>query len=185
MKVPALFLVYAMCSGTAFACAPVPPNEVAEMVKAIAEEEGLDSSLALAVASVESSMGSHQISDAGAEGIMQLMPSTAADYGVTDRCDARSNIQAGIRYLKKLYSEFDDPLLMLAAYNAGPARVYERGGVPEFTETANYIVKVMNRWKLTAKLEAHQPSHNDEDTTTASVVPEHSPWRDAHVWSAE
>ncbi len=156
------------------------------MVRTIAADEDLDPALALAVVDVESAGGKHQISDAGALGIMQLMPGTAADYGVTDRCEPQSNIRAGIRYLKKLYTEFDDPLLMLAAYNAGPERVYQKGGIPEFNETAQYIVKVMNRWKLHAKASSAEvkrhPGGPPEKETAALAA---SPWRDEHVWAAE
>ncbi|WP_239637597.1 lytic transglycosylase domain-containing protein [Ensifer canadensis] len=156
------------------------------MVKAIATEEQLDPALALAVVDVESASGKHQVSDAGALGIMQLMPATASDYGVTDRCDPEENIRAGIRYLKKLYGEFDDPLLMLAAYNAGPERVYQKGGIPEFNETAQYVVKVMNRWTLNAKAlaadERRGGNHRSQKQTIA-LAP--SPWRDDHVWNGE
>ncbi|MCW0001480.1 lytic transglycosylase domain-containing protein [Pararhizobium sp. YC-54] len=170
----------------ALACDPVEPEAILTLVKTIAVEEELDPALALAVVDVESADGRHQVSDAGAVGIMQLMPETAADYGVTDRCDQQSNIRAGIRYLKKLNSEFDDPLLMLAAYNAGPERVYQKGGIPEFNETANYIVKVMNRWTLNAKATAAQEKRsggNNQQNATIALAP--SPWRDEHVWSAE
>ncbi len=120
-------------------------------------------------------------------GIMQLMPATAADLGVTDRCDPEANIRAGVRYLKQLYQEFDDPLLMLAAYNAGPGRVYEKGGIPEFNETANYVVRVVNRWKLNARISGgkHRNSRGSESMEHAAASPDTGPWRDAHVWSAE
>jgi soluble lytic murein transglycosylase-like protein len=171
---------------TANACAPVEAQRVSEMIEAIAKEEALDPALALAVAEVESAGGKHQVSEAGAVGIMQLMPETASDYGVADRCDPESNIRAGVRYLKKLYGEFDDPLLMLAAYNAGPARVYAKGGIPEFNETTLYIAKVMNRWSLNAKAAAAAEKRGGNRLAredTVALAP--SPWRDQHVWTAE
>lgn len=171
---------------TAQACQSIDSDRVADMVRTIATEEELDPDLALAVVDVESSRGRHQVSDAGAVGIMQLMPGTASDYGVTDRCDPESNIRAGVRYLKKLYGEFDDPLLMLAAYNAGPERVYQKGGIPEFKETAQYIVKVMNRWTLHAKAsaaEAKRSGSSDARKETVALAP--SPWHDRHVWTAD
>ena len=166
---------------TAQACEPVDTDRVLETVRTIATEEELDPDLALAVVDVESAGGRHQVSDAGALGIMQLMPQTASDYGVTDRCDPEENIRAGVRYLKKLYGEFDDPLLMLAAYNAGPERV-----IPEFNETAQYIVKVMNRWTLNAKASAAEEKrrvNSNPRKETVALAP--SPWRDQHVWTAE
>ena len=184
IHLPALLIL--LSATTANACAPVKAHRVSEMIEAIAKEEALDPALALAVAEVESAGGKQQVSEAGAVGIMQLMPETASDYGVADRCDPESNIRAGVRYLKKLYGEFDDPLLMLAAYNAGPARVYEKGGIPEFNETTLYIAKVMNRWSLNAKASiaaekrgGSRLAHED----TVALAP--SPWRDHHVWTAD
>jgi soluble lytic murein transglycosylase-like protein len=179
-------LLIFLSATTANACAPVGSHRVSEMIEAIAKDEELDPALALAVAEVESASGKRQVSKAGAVGIMQLMPETASDYGVSDRCDPESNIRAGVRYLKKLHGEFDDPLLMLAAYNAGPARVYEKGGIPEFNETTLYIAKVMNRWSLNAKaaIAAEKRGGNRlsrEDTV--ALAP--SSWRDQHVWTAE
>lgn len=187
MKKSIPFLLFALCSSQANACEPVDPATISPMVRTIADEEQLDAELALAVVDVESANGRHQVSDAGALGIMQLMPGTASDYGVTDRCDPQANIRAGIRYLKKLYSDFDDPLLMLAAYNAGPERVYKKGGIPEFNETAQYIIKVMNRWKLNAKASAADQKRqgNTVETEAVALAPSFSPWRDQHVWSGE
>lgn len=185
---PIFLLSFSLVAHASLACEALDPAVVTERVSAIATQEELDPALALAVASVESAMGQQQQSEAGAVGIMQLMPSTAADYGVADRCDPEANIRAGVRYLKKLQGEFDDPLLMLAAYNAGPERVYQKGGIPEFNETAKYVVKVMNRWKLNAKAaqaseRRKHPQHLPQ--TTSAALTEPAPWRDAHVWSAE
>ena len=186
MKTTLLFLLLTTSAIAAQACEPVDADRVLELVRTIATEEELDPDLALAVVDVESAGGRHQVSDAGAVGIMQLMPETASDYGVTDRCDPEMNIRAGVRYLKKLYGEFDDPLLMLAAYNAGPERVYQKGGIPEFNETTLYIAKVMNRWTLNAKASAAEEKRGVNRLPrkeTVALAP--SPWRDQHVWTAE
>lgn len=187
MKTPVSPLLLLLLSATpTMACAPVDAGLVAAMVESIATEEEVDPALALAVADVESAGGKRQVSEAGAVGIMQLMPETASDLGVADRCDPEANIRAGVRYLKKLYGEFDDPLLMLAAYNAGPARVYEKGGIPEFNETTLYVAKVMNRWSLNAKasIAAEKRGGNRHDLKdTLALAP--SPWREQHVWTAE
>jgi hypothetical protein len=183
---PIFLLSFSLAAHVSSACETLDPAVVTERVSTIATQEELDPALALAVVSVESAMGQQQQSDAGAVGIMQLMPSTAADYGVTDRCDPEANIRAGVRYLKKLQSEFDDPLLMLAAYNAGPERVYQKGGIPEFNETAKYVVKVMNRWTLNAKaMRASERRKHPQKTPVATAALTEAPWRDAHVWSAE
>ena len=184
MHLPTLLIL--LSATTANACAPIEAHRVSEMIEVIAKEEALDPALALAVAEVESAGGKRQVSEAGAVGIMQLMPDTASDYGVADRCDPESNIRAGVRYLKKLYGEFDDPLLMLAAYNAGPARVYEKGGIPEFNETTLYIAKVMNRWSLNARASSAAEKRGANRLAREDAVAlAPSPWRDQHVWTAE
>jgi hypothetical protein len=173
-------------------CTKANTAEVAALVRVIATELDFDPDLAEAVAFVESGLGQNQTSGAGAVGIMQLMPGTASDLGVSDRCDAASNIRGGITYLKSLYDKFQDPLLMLAAYNAGAGRVYEKNGIPEFEETAKYVVKVMNRWKLAAKVEASGFPQDTQTTAIMSLNPDKpeassdasagtSLWKDNHV----
>jgi hypothetical protein len=75
---------------------------------------------------------------------MQLMPGTADRFGVTDPCDAATNIDGGVRYLAWLTEKFGNPLLVAAAYNAGEGRVVEYGGVPPIFETVNYLATVVN-----------------------------------------
>ena len=83
-------------------------------------------------------------SSAGAVGLMQLMPATAARFGVTDRTSAAQNIKGGVRYLDHLWGLYEgDPVLMLAAYNAGEGAVAKAGGVPNYRETRGYVPKVI------------------------------------------
>ena len=82
-------------------------------------------------------------SGAGARGLMQLMPSTASGLGVTDILDPAQNLDAGSRYLKQQVDRFGDLRLALAAYNAGPGAVTRYGGVPPYTETQNYVTRVL------------------------------------------
>lgn len=171
-------------TSTSNSCASTDSAEIAALVRKIAVEEGFDPDLAEAVAFVESSLGQRQESSAGALGIMQLMPGTASDLGVADPCDPTSNIRGGVRYLKALYDEFQDPLLMLAAYNAGAGRVYEKSGIPEFDETAKYVVKVMNRWKLSAKVKSSDPHASPaaaQETPKLENATTVSQWKDNHV----
>lgn len=171
-------------TSTSSSCAAADSGEIAGLVRKIAIEEGFDPDLAEAVAFVESGLGKRQESGAGALGIMQLMPGTASDLGVADRCDPASNTRGGVRYLKSLYDQFQDPLLMLAAYNAGSGRVYEKSGIPEFDETAKYVVKVMNRWKLSAKVKSSNPraipaaAQDAPQPESATTI---SQWKDNHV----
>lgn len=184
-RIALLFAAVGGLSGEpANACVALDASTVATMVKTIAIEEQFDPELALAVAEAESAMGRNMVSDAGATGVMQLMPGTAADLGVADRCDATANIRGGIRYLKSLFDEFEDPLLALAAYNAGKGRVYEEGGIPEFEETAKYVVRVMNRWKLT-EMVASRKAGEMGPAEAESNSPQTAEWRDTHVLEIE
>lgn len=103
----------------------------------------------LAVIGVESSGRSDAVSSAGASGLMQLMPATAERFGVTDRSDPVQNIKGGVAYLDWLMKEFNyDPVMVLAAYNAGENAVRRNGGVPEYAETRGYVPKVVAAWTV-------------------------------------
>lgn len=105
--------------------------------------------LALAIASVESSGRIDAVSSAGAYGLMQLMPATAERFGVIAIDDPSDNIKGGVAYLDWLMTEFDrDPILVLAAYNAGEGAVRKHGGVPPYAETRNYVPKVLAAWEV-------------------------------------
>ncbi|NNE81822.1 MAG: lytic transglycosylase domain-containing protein [Silicimonas sp.] len=105
--------------------------------------------LVLAVISVESAGRTDAVSHAGAEGLMQLMPGTAARFGVTDSLDTKQNIQGGVAYLDWLLKEFKrDPVLALAGYNAGEGAVGKHNGVPPFAETRAYVPKVLAAWNV-------------------------------------
>ncbi|WP_425041071.1 lytic transglycosylase domain-containing protein [Primorskyibacter sp. S187A] len=100
--------------------------------------------LVLAVISVESAGRVDAVSKAGAQGLMQLMPATAARFDVTNALAASENIRGGVAYLDWLMKEFDrDPLMVLAAYNAGEGAVRKHKGVPPFAETRDYVPKVL------------------------------------------
>lgn len=127
-------------------CGPSPfsVDQIQQMVTEAAERHDVDISLAIAIAYAESRFDQQRNSPAGARGPMQLMPDTAERLGVTDACDAATNIDGGVRYLAWLTEKFGNPLLVAAAYNAGEGRVMEYGGVPPIFETVNYLATVVN-----------------------------------------
>ena len=105
--------------------------------------------LVLAVIAVESSGAPEAVSSAGAQGLMQLMPATAARFDVADVFEARDNIRGGVAYLDWLIGEFGgDVLLALAGYNAGENAVKSHAGVPPFAETRDYIPKVLAAYEV-------------------------------------
>ncbi|TNC47837.1 lytic transglycosylase domain-containing protein [Rubellimicrobium rubrum] len=105
--------------------------------------------LVLAVIAVESAGRPQAVSHAGAAGLMQLMPATAARFGVQDRLLAADSIRGGVAYLDWLMNRFGgDPILTLAAYNAGEGAVDASGGVPPYAETRAYVPKVLAAWSV-------------------------------------
>jgi hypothetical protein len=109
--------------------------------------------LVLAVISVESAGKPQAVSHAGAQGLMQLMPATAARFGVTDSMNTAQNIKGGTTYLDWLLNEFKgDPVLALAGYNAGEGAVAKHQGVPPFKETRDYVPKVLAAWNVARAL---------------------------------
>lgn len=90
----------------------------------------------------ESGFNPRAVSHAGAQGLGQLMPGTAKLLGVTDSFDPHQNLNGAARYLTQQLARFKDVRLALAAYNAGPHRVQQYGGIPPFTETRNYVASI-------------------------------------------
>jgi len=122
-------------------------SRYADHVAAAAADNGVDPDLVQAVIATESNFDPRAISAKGAQGLMQLMPATAAELGVADVWDPGENIRGGTAYLARLLAKFDDLPLALAAYNAGEGTVTRYGGVPPYQETQEYVRKVMGRYQ--------------------------------------
>ena len=109
-----------------------------------AEKYNVDVKLLKAIAHAESNFNPNATSSSGAMGVMQLMPSTARSLGITDAYNAYDNIMGGAKVISQHLANYNgDVSLALAAYNAGSGNVAKYGGVPPFTETQNYIKKVL------------------------------------------
>jgi len=112
-------------------------------IKAAIAKNPVDEALVRAIIQAESAYNPYALSKAGAQGLMQLMPCTAAQYGVSDSYDAQQNINGGVAYLRFLLDMFDgDVRLASAAYNAGENNVLKYAGVPPFAETQVYVQRV-------------------------------------------
>jgi hypothetical protein len=122
---------------------PLFADRYRESIDRIAERHGVDKALVRAVIHAESAFNPQARSRVGAQGLMQLMPETAAELGVGNPFDPDENIDGGVRYLAMLLERYNkDIRLATAAYNAGPGAVQEYGGVPPYAETQAYVRRI-------------------------------------------
>ena len=146
---------------------PLPPpmqtatrEEVDRWVNSASDQHNVDPDLIRSVIKAESGFNSRAVSPKGAQGLMQLMPSTASQLGVKDAFAPSENIEGGARYLRDLLVLYNNDMAKaLAAYNAGPQRVAQYNGVPPYRETHAYVARVIkdfNRTKLAQRATAKQ-----------------------------
>ena len=122
---------------------PIFKSKFDSIIVEAAKKFDVDAALVSAVIKAESDFNAKEVSDKGARGLMQLMPSTAERFGVTDSYDPVANIYGGVRYLRWLLKTFNGNAdLAVAAYNAGEGNVWKYNGVPPFRETINYINRI-------------------------------------------
>ncbi|MFT5685003.1 MAG: soluble lytic murein transglycosylase-like protein [Myxococcota bacterium] len=108
----------------------------------------LEAELIKSVVLAESGMNPRALSSAGAMGLMQLMPGTAKDLGVTDPWDPEQNIDGGSRYIREQLDNFGDVRRAIAAYHAGPGNVRRYGGIPPFEATRIYVARVLDLYEM-------------------------------------
>lgn len=123
------------------------PKSIDEIVAEIASKFVIDANLVKAIIMAESNCNPNAVSPKGAQGLMQLMPSTAKDLNVTKPLDPRENIVGGVKYIKGLMASYGNLELALAAYNAGPGAVQKYAGIPPYRETINYVNKVIGYYE--------------------------------------
>ena len=146
--------------------ATLTPLEMKELIADAGQRHHwLDLDLLASVIHAESGGKVHAVSRTGAKGLMQLMPATASELGVTDSFAPEQNLQGGSAYLDQLLSRYHENLaLALAAYNAGPAAVDRYHGIPPYRETRNYVARVIrefNRRKLAVLHQIASSSNKD------------------------
>jgi len=130
----------------AFACEPVAQPELSKMIDNVAREQSVDPALVREVARQESGFHACAVSPKGAQGLMQLMPTTQAQLEVRDPFNPQESLSAGAKLLKQLLDRYQGDLaLALSAYNAGMTRVDRTLTVPEIPETKDYVTDILGR----------------------------------------
>jgi hypothetical protein len=134
------------------------PQDLKEVINTISDRHQLDPDFISSVIHAESGFNPRAVSPKGAQGLMQLMPGTASKLGVSNAFDPRANVEGGTRYLSELLERYNfDVIKALAAYNAGPQRVQQYGGVPPYYETRTYVARIVrdyNRKKIAERKSA-------------------------------
>ena len=152
---------------------PLPPKpvDVNALMRDAGTKHGLDPDFIASVVHAESDFNVHAVSPKGAQGLMQLMPKTAADLGVKNSFDPQANVEAGTKYLRSLLDQYNgDVVKALAAYNAGTHRVAQYHGLPPFRETQAYVRRIVleyNRKKAAEKKLATKTQASAKKPTSA------------------
>jgi soluble lytic murein transglycosylase-like protein len=158
------------CKGLTLAQLDARGRELDTHLRQVATQYALDMALIKAVARAESCFDPLAVSRAGARGLMQLMPDTAKEMGVTDIHDKTQNLHGGAKYLSQMLSRYSaDTHLALAAYNAGPGNVDHYQGVPPFPETRRYIASVLRYKELYSSSTPASPAA--EPPSRLSAIP--------------
>jgi soluble lytic murein transglycosylase-like protein len=141
--------------------AALTPADLHEMLDKAGAAHNIDVDLLASVVKAESGGNAHAVSHAGAQGLMQLMPATAASLGVKDSFQPEQNVRGGSAYLDALLTRYHDNLsLALAAYNAGPAAVDRYHGIPPYSETRAYVARVIHEFNRRVLARESQSQHS-------------------------
>jgi soluble lytic murein transglycosylase-like protein len=155
--------------------AVLPATPYDPYIEMVSRDTGVDPTLLKAVALVESGFNARAQSSKGAQGLMQLMPQTAKQYGVTNIHDPYQNLTAGAKHLRGLLDQYDGNVtLALAAYNAGSGAVTRYGGVPAYAETQDYVKKVQTKMGRTARKNEGRLLSTPSATIQMRVAPDGS-----------
>jgi soluble lytic murein transglycosylase-like protein len=150
--------------------APAAARSTSQIVEDAATAHGVDSDFIRSVIRQESDGNAHAVSRAGARGLMQLMPQTAAQLGVADSFSPEQNVHGGTRYLRELLERYHgDAIKALAAYNAGPEAVDRYHGVPPYRETRLYVMRVVRDYNKSKEQQEAKPQDPDAGRATAPV----------------
>lgn len=140
-----------------------------QVVREASSKNRLDPDFVSSVIRAESNFKTHAVSKKGAQGLMQLMPATAAQLGVSDAFDPKANVEAGTAHLSALLDLYkDDPIKALAAYNAGAHRVKQYNGVPPYRETRDYINKIVRDFNAKKRAQMKAAAANASTATKAA-----------------
>jgi len=163
--------------------------ELDELVREASLRHQIDPDFVASVIRAESNFKPHAVSRKGAQGLMQLMPQTAAQLGVKDAFDPRTNVEAGTAHLSTLLDQYhNDPIKALAAYNAGAHRVKQYNGVPPYRETRAYVAKIVhdfnNKKRAQMKLAKPAPAATKSVSAPQKKPATQQPQRSASVAKA-
>jgi hypothetical protein len=144
---------------------PTTKTDIDQLVREASSRHQLDPDFVSSVIKAESNFKARAVSRKGAQGLMQLMPQTAAKLGVKDAFDPQANVEAGTAHLSALLDMYhNDPIKALAAYNAGAHRVQQYNGVPPYSETRAYVSKIVRDFNAKKRAQAKATQAATEQT---------------------